>query len=560
MEQTEETDADSVAVGGGDDDEVCAVPMRTLLKGWMHDAPVVESPPSCRVSHRKAPVRPSSAPQQRVLHQLALSDSCSSAADTRPRTPETPRAPASNVDASEDARETPLPTGSLMQSPVPSCQPPAETQSETCRGARPGARISKHSQRVHSAEFVPKSAPVPTDGNGTPSGLWRKRLITARDMISRVAKTDGPSDRSGQQRPVTLQMVARSISEHKTIVQAMRQVRCFAATSDIHLSMLAAVARPRTHSRYSVIYREGATATSFYLLLRGSLTLSAHNGVGGRPLKPQLLVASPSTSAKGDGNAATPICFGTEGVAGGMHRIATATCAEESVVLHLSIGTSGMMDGESIELLAKRTFAYFVEAELSRMTMFHGLGRGTMHEIACMFELSEVGMASETLFRPGEHAQKLYILAKGRVLLEAYDGTVLAKLTAGSVDDGYPFFGQTALIRPYAHDHWAVTRTPVKLLVLPRSHFQRLFELVPGLQRRLLEFHGLRLERAALIRQAREAQHGGHGTVGRRDACDSEADDGKSLSTSQDEVQAANTISKHLRGMQVRNVHQGESV
>ena len=290
----------------------------------------------------------------------------------------------------------------------------------------------------------------------------------------------------------SLSMVSQSMARHKKAVAAMRMKDCFASTSAVHLSMLASVAKTRFHSRYSVVYREGAGARNFYILVHGTIQQTTHDGH----------VAELITVEAGGAQ----MCFGTEGVAGGMHRLSTVTCVSDCEVLHCSTAGSGRLDARGIEVLATRAFAAFIEQELAQMPCFFDLRPAVSHEIACMLELRDLGEMGIVIFSPGMPSDELFILVKGRVALQDGDGFQFAKLSAGTVEDGYPFFGQEALLKGGARLEFAVTTTPCKILALPRKHFAHILKLAPKLHDHLSEFHELQQSRAELAKQIRHAQ------------------------------------------------------
>ena len=330
-------------------------------------------------------------------------------------------------------------------------------------------------------------------------GSWLRNKSAVRNVLAKRLSAEhsnnlvltGTSRMEGQ--ITSLTMVSQSLANHKQAVAAMRKQKCFSAISNVHLSMLASVAKTRFHSRYSIVYREGAEARSFYILVRGTVQQKSHDG----PCE--------QLTAKQGG---AQVCFGTEAIAGGMHRLSSVMCVEDCELLHFSTTDSGRLDRTGIEALAKSAFAAFIEQELTTMPLFFKLSRSTLHEVACMFELREPGEAGIVIFSPGMPADEFYILVKGRIALQDGDGVQFAKLVAGSAEDGYPFFGQDALLRTpgAARLEFAVTTTPCKLLVLPRRHFSRITKLVPELHARLVEFQELRQSRADLSRQMREAK------------------------------------------------------
>ena len=284
----------------------------------------------------------------------------------------------------------------------------------------------------------------------------------------------------------SLNMISQGLVQQRELVKALKKQRCFRSANSVHLSMISTVARTRFHSRYSVIYREGAAAFTFYVLIRGALQHTSHEGV-----------SEVVRVAAGD----PMLCFGTEGVTGGMPRSTTTTCLETCEILHFA--TFRMrLNKEGAEEYARRAFATFVESEMQKMPIFFGMKPSMSVVLAAMFELRDCAVAGTFLFRPGEPSDALYILAKGRIVLEDAEGIEIAKMQAGSVEDGYPFFGESAILEGGVRSTYAVTRTPCKILVLRKCHFARVNRMMPNLQTRLQEFAKNRQSRADLARLA----------------------------------------------------------
>lgn len=195
------------------------------------------------------------------------------------------------------------------------------------------------------------------------------------------------------------------------------------------------------------------------------------------------------------------VSFGVEGLTGGMARVSTVMCLESCEILHFT--TFRMrLSGQGVQEFARKAFASFVEEELRKMPLFFGLKSLALFEISAMFEFREYGSANTPIYSAGTPADELYILAKGRVVLEDADGVQLVKLQAGSDEDGLPFFGERSLLEGGTRTTSATTRTPCKLLVLHKANFARIVKLMPELKSRLQEFYDLRLSRAQLARLA----------------------------------------------------------
>jgi CRP-like cAMP-binding protein len=323
---------------------------------------------------------------------------------------------------------------------------------------------------------------------------WLKKAGSIQSALASEAGKDvanslvltGSKRMEGQVTSFT--QITQSIAQQKKIVAAMRKDRAFSGTSVVHLSMFCTVAHTRHHTRYGVVYREGADAHTFYVLRRGAVQFS--HGVDDSEVEVVRV-------AEGG----EPFCFGTEGLAGTMRRQRTVTCLENTALLHFDTFRDRMSNA-GIEALAQRAFASFVEQELKKMPVFFELRPSTLFEIACMFELREVAAAETVIFHHGMPADELCILVKGRIILRATDGLQLAKLEAGTVEDGYPFFGERSILDGGTRDTTAVARTPCRILVLKKSFFPRIVKLMPNLLQRLQEFNTLRKSGADLSRQA----------------------------------------------------------
>lgn len=365
---------------------------------------------------------------------------------------------------------------------------------------------------------------------------WVRKADSIRNVLTKGLRSDVADchvltgSKISEGKVTSLSMVAQSMAQHKRTVAALKMDPCFKKTSNMHLSMIASVAKTRHHSRYSIVYREGAAATSFFLLIQGGVVCSTAEG-------PVEVLEVEST--------AQPVCFGTEGVVDGVRRATTAMCTKECEILHFTASRSHRIGGATMEDLAKTVFAAFVEAELKKMPLFFDLRSDVVSEIATMFELREFGEAGITIFDQGMQADELFCLAKGRVLLEDIQGTELAKLTAGSIEDGYPFFGQDSLLKRGMREDSATTRTPCKLLVIRRPHFSRLLKLMPLLMERLQDFDRRYRERAKLAREIKQAEKERKDVEARRKQLTIKSENAKLES-------AATSLQRGTRGMLAR--------
>lgn len=123
-----------------------------------------------------------------------------------------------------------------------------------------------------------------------------------------------------------------------------------------------------------------------------------------------------------------------------------------------------------------------------------------MSEVVPLFELEEKPK-NATVFDEGSAGDKFYILLHGR--LRVFKGDVqLAVLDAQSHDEmslnGYPFFGEMALMDAAPRMASVHTLTPCKILSLPRSQFARFLSLVPDFKARVARTKALRKKQSEL--------------------------------------------------------------
>lgn len=336
-----------------------------------------------------------------------------------------------------------------------------------------------------------QSSTTHASGQRTYSSWLSKKSSLRRGLVSALGSDKANSlVLTGSERMegkvTSLSMISQGLAQQKKLVASLKAERCFRGANSVHLAMISTVARTRYHSRYSVVYREGASAYTFYVLVRGAIKHASSDGTS------RIMRAS-----AGD----PMLCFGTEGLGAGMARSTTATCLENCEILHFTTFRMRLSE-QGAEDYARKAFAVYVENELQKMPLFFGLRSTTLFQVSAMFELRECASAGTVLFRPGAPSDALYILAKGRIMLENPDGSEECKLQAGSVEDGYPFFGERSLLEGGPMTNRAITRTPCKLLVLPKVHFERICKLMPNLKARLQEFYELRAKRVELARLA----------------------------------------------------------
>ena len=364
-------------------------------------------------------------------------------------------------------------------------QPAPQRDTAAPHTSGPTRSVQPHFKRTNNQKFAPGQRAYAS---------WVKREGALRTGLVKELGQDAADNivLTGNTRMAgkitSLNMISQGLAQQKKVVVALKEQPCFRTASSVHLAMISTVAVTRFHSRYSVIYREGASANTFYVLVQGALQHTSHEG---RPVVQRV-----------DPTGESMICFGTEGVTGGMPRSTTATCLDDCEVLHFTTYRMRLSE-EGVEMYARRAFATFVEAELQKMPIFFGLKSSVLFGVSTMFELREYASANMEIYGPGMVSDAIYILAKGRVVIEDEEGLQLIKLQADSVEEGV-FFGEQALLEGAGAERTtsAMTRTPTKLLVLRRAHFARILRLVPGLRHRMRQFHKKRQSEAVLARLA----------------------------------------------------------
>jgi hypothetical protein len=267
-----------------------------------------------------------------------------------------------------------------------------------------------HRRRAHSPPRQPKLGAVlgalPGAQGASLAKLRLKGLL--KKAMAKAGKGNafgkGNMMINGRVMPVNFATIAMTHVRSKVIAAALRREPCFAALSAVQLSMLSAGGEERRVQRYSVIYREGSEARSFYVLLAGRLEHSN-----------QVRQRSASTGVPaGQMSAPVPhsnagVCFGVEGLTGGLRRLTTVTAIEDSTVLHFS--THGMLlDEGGAAALAANVFGRVVAEVLRSYPLFAQAAQSgaQLDALAALFRLEEFPM-DVPIFTEGAPADQLYV-------------------------------------------------------------------------------------------------------------------------------------------------------
>jgi len=271
-----------------------------------------------------------------------------------------------------------------------------------------------HRRRAHSPPRQPKMGTssgavlgaLPGAPGASPAKLRLKGLL--KKAMAKAGKGNafgkGNMMINGRVMPVNFATIAMTHVRSKVIAAALRREPCFAALSAVQLSMLSAGGEERRVQRYSVIYREGSEARSFYVLLAGRLEHSN-----------QVRQRSASTGVPaGQMSAPVPhsnagVCFGVEGLTGGLRRLTTVTAIEDSTVLHFS--THGMLlDEGGAAALAANVFGRVVAEVLRSYPLFAQAAQSgaQLDALAALFRLEEFPM-DVPIFTEGAPADQLCV-------------------------------------------------------------------------------------------------------------------------------------------------------
>ena len=311
----------------------------------------------------------------------------------------------------------------------------------------------------------------------TPTGDAKGRLRSfAKHAASGNRASRAP--RLGKMPTLELAEISRAFIRSRQIVGALRSAQEFANLSDAQIAMLAQGGQERRVPRYSIVFREGSAAHSFYVLLRGRVQHSNfHSAHTYEMFAPRL--------DRDEG-----VCLGTEGLSGNLKRVTTVTTLDECTVLHFS--THGLsIDQNGLAQLAARASKQVVIAAMKQNTFFQHASERTLEELAPLFRLEEITRGGERIIEEGGPSDKIFLLLDGSVTVSV-SGTRLGILPDPDGSERKPVFGEGAIVSTAASMSTVVSREPCKLLVLSRPKFHRLNTLMPDLKEQIKQLIRLR--------------------------------------------------------------------
>lgn len=115
---------------------------------------------------------------------------------------------------------------------------------------------------------------------------------------------------------------------------------------------------------------------------------------------------------------------------------------------------------------------------LERVPLFSGLNENELHRIVEFSRIAEFPEGARVT-QIGEPGDSFFVLI---------DGTVVVRTPISAAGELHPgdFFGEMSLLDGEPRSATIVATTPVRLLVVDRSHFWRLLEEAPDLTSRIL--------------------------------------------------------------------------
>ncbi|KAL1518506.1 hypothetical protein AB1Y20_002797 [Prymnesium parvum] len=199
----------------------------------------------------------------------------------------------------------------------------------------------------------------------------------------------------------------QSLVRSKHIIGAFRNEPNFSQLSD--LAVLAYAGRAKTFARYSVIYREGAVASCFFVLMKGRVSMESAcvDGKEGKKLR----IIQATQDAK--------VCFGTEAFSGALRRSCTVTALTEAQLIFFLTDDLGL-DAGSAGALADRIFAASVKDALKSTILFKHLSKSALNEVAPTFTFHKLE-SEKTIYFEGEKAECMYVLIHGAVSVSLRD-------------------------------------------------------------------------------------------------------------------------------------------
>ncbi|KAL1523766.1 hypothetical protein AB1Y20_018691 [Prymnesium parvum] len=286
-------------------------------------------------------------------------------------------------------------------------------------------------------------------------------------------------------------------TKHDLIVAALRASPSFTSVPDLQLSILARAGMERRAPRYTVIYREGSSARSFYVLTAGRLQQS--NIAGDR--RAILSVEEGQTG----------ICLGTESLQGGLMRVNTVTCLCECKIVQFdTYGTLEAAPGSQPsnrsrsrnDVAGGMAVSSFLVSVLTmnalrNVHVLEGVSEITIQRVTPLFNLEERAKGDH-IFSQGAPSDQMLILFSGSVKV-VHNGVEVVQMSAHPDQaDGLPVFGEAALVDATPRMASLVATAACHLLVLNKKNFRSFLYAVPDFKARLQNIAEFRKKQSML--------------------------------------------------------------
>ena len=257
--------------------------------------------------------------------------------------------------------------------------------------------------------------------------------------------------------------------------------------------MMASAGKQRKLTRYSVLYREGAIATCFYVLIGGSVLEHSLSPTWKEPplkpghTRPKGWRKDRRTLTCDRRSGCTFTLIGMEALVG-RPRLSTISVLDDCELLKFQAADLNIRR-DGADQIARKVFNAFLEGELAATSAFKGLATKALKQLVEMLVLEE-HEAGTTLYGPGNPGDKVFVLMHGSVTVLKSKIQIAALSAeqgqATSAEDGMPIFGHMALVdRGSLRRTSAVCATDAKLLVLPLESWASACMAVPDLKSRL---------------------------------------------------------------------------
>lgn len=344
------------------------------------------------------------------------------------------------------------------------------------------------------AALIP-SHPSPAAGSAARSKR-NQRAAKARRIFKQAAKLARANDASSSVSSWSLvgmdmSKLARVALEISKTAEALRTSDFFADLGERQLTMMASAGQRRKLPRYSVLYREAATATCFYVLTGGAMLEHSLAPAWKTPKRrPGERRSQQPRDQRTIAVERRPGCrfalFGLEALVG-RPRQSTMSVVEEVDVLKFPAAELNILR-DGADKIARKVFNAFLEGELAHTWCFRGVTPSRLKQVIALFDIEDV-VAGTTIFEAGSPGDRVFLLMHGAVSLLRGQLSV-ATLTAEqgqatSMEHGMPVFGELAMVDRRPRSTKAVATVDSKLLVLPLEQWAACTLAVPDLKSRL---------------------------------------------------------------------------